>query len=291
VGGGARSSGFAGDPNFFAAYQVFAFPILLMLSAEAKRGWLRVLLLAGVVTSIGATFTTLSRGGILALVLVGLLLLVLPARSFFQSLSQKTIATIVIALGVGLALTVSYTELSSRINSLITGEEAAGSGRVNEWRAAWRSTGERPVLGLGFAAFPAASNDLVRTTPGTDLYHFDERPTGVFVHNAYLGSLAEVGVPGLIFFLGLLGSTMRSLRRTAARAKQYGDLALARIANALVLSLIGWAVTSVFLSSETARPFWVAVGIALALPKLLPPVEAGRTAFAGRTAQAGRTAP
>ena len=254
-----------------------------MLSAEAKRGWLRVLLLAGVVTCIGAVFTTLSRGGILALILVGVLLLILPARSFFQSLSQKTIATIVIALGVGLALTVSYTELSSRINSLITGEEAAGSGRVNEWKAAWRSTGERPVLGLGFAAFPAASNDLVRTTPGTDLYHFDERPPGVFVHNAYLGSLAEVGIPGLILFVGLLGSTMRSLRRTAARAKRLGDLALARIANALVLSLIGWSVTSVFLSSETARPFWVAVGIALALPKLLPPVQPGRTSLSGRS--------
>ncbi len=280
AGGGGRSAGFAGDPNFFAAYQVFAFPVLLMLSAEAKRGWLRALLLAGVVTSIGATFTTLSRGGILALLLVGLLLLILPARSFFRSLGQKTMATIVIVIGVGLALTVSYTELSSRINSLVTGEEAAGSGRVNEWKAAWSSTQERPLLGLGFGAFPAVSNDLVRSTPGTDLYHFDERPTGVFVHNAYLGSLAELGIPGLVLFTGLLGSTLLALRRTAARARRVGDLSLGRIANALVLSLIGWSVTSFFLSSETARPYWVAIGLALALPKLLPPAAtaAGRTA-------------
>lgn len=270
TGGGARAAGFAGDPNFFAQYQVFAFPILLMLSAQAKRRWVQLLLFGGVVTTIGATFTTLSRGGILALTLVGALLLVLPARSFFRSLSQKTIATMVIALGVGLALMVSYTELSHRINSLVTGQEAAGSGRVNEWRGAWSSAGKRPVLGLGFAAFPAVSNELVRNTPGTDLYHFDERPTGVFVHNAYLGSLAEVGIPGLILYLGVFGSTIRSLRRSAARAKRVGDLSLARVANALVLSLVGWALTSFFLSSETARPFWVTIGIALALPKLLP---------------------
>ena len=269
-GGGSREAGFAGDPNFFAAYQVFAFPIVLALSAEAKRGWVRWVLFAGVVTTIGATFTTLSRGGILALVAVAALLLILPARSFFRSLGQKTLTTFVIAIGVGLALTVSYTELSSRINSLVTGQEAAGSGRVNEWKAAWRSAHERPLLGLGFGAFPAVSNDLVRSTPGTDLYNFDERPTGVFVHNAYLGSLAEVGIPGLVLFTGLLGSTIRALMRTAVRARRVGDLSLARIANALVLSLIGWAITSFFLSSESARPFWVAIGLTLALPKLLP---------------------
>lgn len=270
-GSGARESGFAGDPNFFAAYQVYAFPVLLALSAEAKHGWLRWTLFAGVVTSIGATFTTLSRGGILALLLIGALLLILPARSFFRSLGQKTLATTVIAIGVGLALMVSYTELSHRINTLVTGQEAAGSGRVNEWKAAWRSAHERPILGLGFGSFPAVSNDLVRETPGTDLYHFDERPTGVFVHNAYLGSLAELGIPGLILFLGLLGSTIAALKRTAVKAKRVGDLSLARVANALALSMVGWSLTSFFLSSETARPFWITIGIALALPKLLPP--------------------
>jgi O-antigen ligase len=102
----------------------------------------------------------------------------------------------------------------------------------------------------------------------------------VFVHNAYLGSLAELGIPGLVLFTGLLGSTLLALRRTAARARRVGDLSLGRIANALVLSLIGWSVTSFFLSSETARPYWVAIGLALALPKLLPPAAtaAGRMA-------------
>jgi O-antigen ligase len=268
--GGTREEGFAGDPNFFAAYQVFAFPVLLALSASARRGWLRALLLVGVVIVIGATFVTLSRGGILALALIGVLLLVLPARSFFRSLGQKTLLAFVISIGVALALAVSYTELTSRINSLVQGKEAAGSGRVNEWRAAWRVANEQPVLGIGFGAFPAVSNDLVRSTPGTDLYNFDERPTGVFVHNVYLGSLAELGIPGLVLVVGLMVSTARALRHTATRARALGDFPLSQIANALVLSLVGWAITSIFLSSETARPFWVAVGIALALPKLLP---------------------
>ena len=43
-----------------------------------------------------------------------------------------------------------------------------------------------------------------------------------------------------------------------------------RVANALLLSLVGWAIASIFLSSETSRPLWIVVGLALALPKLVP---------------------
>ena len=269
--GGGRAVGFAGDPNFFAAYQAFAFPVLLALSAQASRRWVRLLLLAGVISVIGATFVTLSRGGILSLLLIGVILLVLPTRSVFRSLGQKTLAAAVITIGVALAITVSYSELSQRVNTLVTGEEAAGSGRLNEWKAAWQSAHDRPLLGLGFGAFPAVSNELVRSTPGTDLSKFDERPEGTFAHNAYLGSLAEIGVPGLVLFVGVMGSTALALRRAAAEAKRVGDLPLARLANALLISLAGWAFTSIFLSSETARPFWVTIGLALALPKLIPP--------------------
>jgi O-antigen ligase len=273
---GGRAEGLVGDPNFFAAYQVIAFPILLVLGARTKSLWLRLLLWGGVVAAVGAIFSTLSRGGILALAVVGILLLVLPARSIFRSFGHKSMATLVIAIGVGLALTVSYAEISERIVSLVQGGEATGSGRVNEWRAAWRLSQENPTLGVGYAAFAIISNDAVRRTPGTDLRNFDERPPGVFVHNAYLGSLTELGVLGLVLFVGVLFSTARALRRAAVRARWLGDVDLARTANALLLSLVGWAVASFFLSSETARPQWIIVGLALALPAVLRETAAGR---------------
>jgi O-antigen ligase len=269
VSTGGRAAGLVGDPNFFAAYQVVAFPVLLVLGARASQWWLRALLWGGVIAVVGATFTTLSRGGILALSVVALLLVLLPTRSIFRSFGHKSLATLVISTGVALALAVSYTEVTERVVSLVQGEEATGSGRVNEWRAAWRLFDERPVLGIGFNAFHAVSNDAVRSTPGTDLRNFEERPPGVYVHNVYLGSLTEVGVPGFVFFVGLLGATARALRRAAVRARRLGDLQLARTANALLLSLVGWSVASFFLSSETARPLWVLVGLAIAIPKLL----------------------
>jgi hypothetical protein len=52
-------------------------------------------------------------------------------------------------------------------------------------------------------------------------------------------------------------------------AGERGETFIARIANALVLSLVCWAVASLFLSSETSRPLWIVIGLSLALPKLL----------------------
>ena len=51
---------------------------------------------------------------------------------------------------------------------------------------------------------------------------------------------------------------------------------VSRLANALLLSIIGWSIVAVFLSTETARPFWILVGVSLALPKILAG-EAART--------------
>jgi hypothetical protein len=67
----------------------------------------------------------------------------------------------------------------------------------------------------------------------------------------------------------LLISTGRSLRQVASRARAADAWFISRAANALTVSLVGWAIASLFLSSETSRPLWIIVGLALALPKIL----------------------
>lgn len=268
--GEARQEGLTGDPNFFAAYQVFAFPIVLALASATRQPLLRVLLFITLVAVIGSIFTSLSRGGILALALVSLIIVVVPSRSLFRSLPQKGTAAIIVAAGVAVALTLSYAAVATRVTSLVQGQEAAGSGRLNEWRAATLSIGERPLTGLGLGAFPAVSNELVKRTPGADLHRFDLRPGGTQVHSIYLGSFAELGLVGLTLYLALMISTSVALRRGARRATSRGDPLLGRLLNALVLAMVGWAIVCVFLSAETSRPVWILAGIALAVPRLLP---------------------
>jgi O-antigen ligase len=93
--------------------------------------------------------------------------------------------------------------------------------------------------------------------------------TGQPVHDAYLESLAELGIPGLLLFLGILGTTGFSLVRTARLASREGDAFIASAAVALAVGLAALAVASFALSTETSRETWMIVGLSLALPGML----------------------
>src|SRR5262249_59368211 len=87
--------------------------------------------------------------------------------------------------------------------------------------------------------------------------------------SAYIGTTAELGPFGLFLFLGMIVSTALALRRTAKRAREIGAHFLSRMSNALILSLLGWGLSSTFIETETARPLWIVIGLSLALPKLV----------------------
>jgi O-antigen ligase len=175
----------------------------------------------------------------------------------------------VIVLAAGIGFKATEEALLPRFDAIFTTSGATGSGRLNEWRAAWASVQERPYLGLGFGAFPAVSNQLMQETPGVDLENFDLRPDGILVHNTYLGSLAELGIPGLVLFLGLLTSIALTLRRAMHQAPTAANDFLRRVGGALQVSLAAWGTSAVFLSVETARSIWILIGLVLALDKLI----------------------
>ena len=58
--------------------------------------------------------------------------------------------------------------------------------------------------------------------------------------------------------------------RTAAKARRAGEMFVNQVASALLLGIIAWCVGAFFISAETSRPIWIAIGICLALPKLIP---------------------
>jgi O-antigen ligase len=296
---GGRGQGGVGDPNFFANLQLVAFPLILVLAADAKNRLLRYALGFTALVTLASILSTLSRGGLVALILVVLLIPFVPARAFFPSRRQKALVMLVLAIGIGGLFSRpgfrdSVVKRATTIFSKQGGEagSSAGSGRDELWKAATHSIKERPFLGLGFGAFSSVSNDLLFRTPGVDLRRISPHPKGLETHSAYLGTAAELGLPGLALFLALILSTMIALRRTAVRARRAGALFLSRISNALVLSLIGWAISSLFIETETARPLWTVVGISLALPKLVrdrvaaagPEAQVGRAGFAAREA-------
>jgi O-antigen ligase len=267
---GGRPNGGAGDPNFFALYQLIALPATLALAVSTGKRWLRIVLAVAALIIIASIFVSESRGGLLALAVVTLLVILLPARAMFHSRRQKVTLLLVLLVTGAFALGATGAPVVGRLESVQT-SDPTGSGRLDLWKAGWTSIKDRPVLGLGYGSFSAAVPELLHETPDIDFRHLELRPDRASgAHSVYVGTLAELGIPGLALLICLLLSTLRQLVRTARKAREAGAIFVARVANAILLSLIGWAVAATFLSTETSRSLWALLAVALALPKLIP---------------------
>lgn len=266
--GSERAVGVSGDANFFASLQIVAIPVGAVLAGYVRNGLQRAVVLLGVGIAVGSVIVSLSRGGILALAALTIMLAMQPARGFFRTRARKRMFLGVMTVGAALLLTLSYSALSARTSSLFNTADG-GSGRTNLWRAAATGIHEYPVFGLGYGAFENRSNDLMRESPGVDFSAYKLRSTGQPVHNAYLESWVELGPLGIGLFIGMLVFTFRAFRRTAKIAdEEDGSDLIGGVARALQLSLVGFALTSILLSTETDRTLWLMMGLALTLPRI-----------------------
>lgn len=277
-----RAQGGVGDPNFFANVQLVVFPLVLALASEVQRGWVRLGLYGIAMIGLASILSTLSRGGLIAMIAVLAIIPWMRSRSLLGSPRQKALVILVLAAGLLTLFSrpAFRAEVVTRAQSIVVSESSdpssnAGSGRTEIWKAARHSIAERPFLGVGFGAFPAVSTEYLLSTPGLDPKAFTPRP--IEVHSAPIGTTAELGLIGLALFAAMVLSTGIFLRRTGRRAFEAGADFVGRVANALVLSLVGWALSSFFIETETSRPLWIIIGLALALPGLIAERQEART--------------
>lgn len=272
-----RAQGGVGDPNFFANVQLVTLPLVLALASEVKREWVRLGLYGAAIVVMASILSTLSRGGLIALVVVVAIIPFLRARSLIGTRRQKSLVMVVLALGVmGLFSRPTFSaEVVARAQSIFAigssnedESSSGGSGRTEIWKAARHSIADHPVFGVGFGAFPAVSTEYLLNTPGIDPAKFNARP--IEAHSAAIGTVAELGPPGLALLVSMVFATGLYLRRTARRAFGMGRDFVGRVAMACVLSLVGWSLSSLFIQTETSRPLWIIIGIALALPRMIP---------------------
>lgn len=272
-----RSQGGVGDPDFFAAMQLIFVPLALVLASEERRPVLRIALYCAVLTMLASAFTSLSRGAYLGTVVLGILFLASRPERLFRTRQEKAVALVVVALGMVAFFSRPFVreEVVTRAQSIYApadAEEASGSGRTNLWKAAAKTAGENPLTGVGFGSFKFISQDLILHTPGVnpEILQIREEGDNFAAHNTYLGTAAELGFTGLFLYIGVLIITAASLRRTSREALARGSPFVGRVAHALLLGLAVWSVATFFLSGETARTFWIIIGLSLALPKLIP---------------------
>jgi len=102
------------------------------------------------------------------------------------------------------------------------------------------------------------------------------------VHSVWFGLLSEMGYPGLLLFVLLLADSLWSCWRVSVRFRNDAEHRDLRIyANALMTSIIAFAVGGTFLSYQYNEIIWHFIGLGIALtfladeaPSLVTEVEA-----------------
>jgi putative inorganic carbon (hco3(-)) transporter len=235
TGGSHRVWGPAGSliegNNELGLSLVMIIPLMNYLRAVSHRVWVRHGLLLMMGLSVIAVVSTQSRGALLAVLAMGLVL---------WTRTKKKLTTM--AISVALASTVLWFMPSTWETRMQTignyQEDTSAMQRLNSWETAVNVANDR-LTGAGFAI--ATTEIFARYAPNRNW---------VFTaHSIYFQVLGEHGYIGLLLFLGMGAVSFWNAQRLRGRTLANPDTAwLHELAGMVQVSMVGYAVGGAFLS-------------------------------------------
>jgi putative inorganic carbon (HCO3(-)) transporter len=251
------------DNNTFGLVLTMILPLLLGLSRDEPRPWLKRLMRAMFGLTVVAIIFTYSRGAFLALLVIGgILIWRSPWRLRFG------VTVLVVAL---VAVPLLPNKLKDRIHTISQQESAetrdgSATGRIEAWSTAWRIAVAHPFFGEGFKAL--WSTDLWNTYYGNNYLAVRD------VHSLYFEVLSEHGLQGFIIYMGILVSTLATLRRVRRRWRNHPDHGyLSRYADMTELAIYPYLVAGAFLGVAYFDLYFLLVGTSILLGSLSAEAE------------------
>jgi O-antigen ligase/polysaccharide polymerase Wzy-like membrane protein len=290
TGSPLRFNGLGGNPNTMAMVVALGLPLAVWAAAATRARGARVTAvavvlllyasvvasgsrgalvagLAGVLASALAAMPTLTRrrvaavcGAVTALLLGGLGLMQVPTPASSNPVISNRIVP---PVPVPFSPLEAQTELAleNEIGYPTPGQPQRtrglwdSSGRADAWRGAVRQAAQRPLLGYGFGTEE-------RTFVDRYYFHYSDR-----VENAYLGTLLQLGVVGLLALLALLWSLLlgawRAVRGSSGPRRSVAGAAAGVVVAGVVLAIGQSYLTSV--GSPATAPFWLSAFLAATL--------------------------
>jgi hypothetical protein len=254
------------NPNQVGGTLTLFVPLITaLLVGRLRRARLRVgyiLSLLALVAALAVTVTVLlltqSRLSYVSAAL-GLLLLGVLHKGWPRALSL-----VLLALGIGLVAYLGFPRVARGmfdvqvVNTLDS--EVTWSGRAETWRRALRVIRDHPLTGIGFdTLFPVihARYPTFLLPAGQDVTH---------AHNLFLQVALDLGLPGLLAFLWLLGGVgwmlWRVRQRAASPARQ--ALAMGLLCGTAAQLLFGVA-DAIALGQKPGLFLWTVFGLSAAL--------------------------
>jgi putative inorganic carbon (hco3(-)) transporter len=251
------------DANDFATFVVSAVPLGVYLLHAGRTTVLRAGAAAGlIVLTLGIVWSG-SRGGFIALSAVGLFIVlrysIIPVR-------WRLWATALVAVVLLSTASDQYWQQMSTITSHDDYNRTSESGRLQIWARGLGYMMSNPVLGLGPGNFQAAEGTL---SPYADRQQYGIGVRWNAAHNSFIQAGAELGLVGLVLFVGVIASTFAALRRAGGseRGRPAGRLRESSLTPALTAALLGFVVGSFFLSLAYSEMLYTLVALAVGLQK------------------------
>jgi putative inorganic carbon (hco3(-)) transporter len=246
--------------NRYAQVMLVLLPLAVMQFRSSRSRRQRSFVLTfGVIILIGGVGLTYSRGAYLAVAAM-----VVSAAYLTTWLRPSRLAVLALAsfiiLPVVAPLAMQRMSTLSALTSLSNPAEADGSlrGRATEMLAALNVFLDHPVVGVGPGQYSRFYSVEYSQRPGIKFRDIQVQRRG---HMLYFEMGAELGLLGLATFMVIPLLLLSRLRRQARfwkdRNATYADMAMA-----LMLSLVGFLVTALFLSHAFYRFYWFLIALA-----------------------------
>ncbi|KTD04747.1 O-antigen ligase family protein [Fluoribacter gormanii] len=243
------------DPNDLALTLLFPFSFCCSMAVSTSSSVLiRFSGFFGAIIIIGAIFETQSRGGLMALIVI---------ISYFATHQIKPKSLVIFLTMFMMLLFYLFTSsLFVRVGSLEPGTfDESAMGRIYAWEAAINMAIHHPVFGVGINGFQ-------------DNYYnyaivWDNQQHAV--HSSWLGVLAESGFIGLILFICCVIAAIKTAQKnivyiTEEHLEQFKQKTIYPIlARGLYSGLIGFCISSTFLTQGFTWPFYIFFALTIAL--------------------------
>ncbi len=245
-----RISGSFVHPNDFGAYIIFVLPLTLCFFSSFIKRSQRAFLFLNCALGAYCLFRTSSRGAFLALI-IGIIV-------YFFIYERKI--SIVIPLAIILLVVLSPHGFD-RIKSLFAIDRNTVWERTQLWKGTWEMVKVHPFFGFGI-------NTFSRYFPQ---YKPSEYWGIMYSHNSYLQMWSEIGIFGLLTFLSMVFTVLRTTLRNMKKKieKSLEGFMLLGLAAGYIAFLIQSGLDTNLFSLVLTTLFWVMTAYLVSLNKLL----------------------
>ncbi len=261
-----RIGGPVADPNYYAQMMLILVPLALDRLWNERGKFMRALAGWALGVSSLTVMLTYSRGGFISMAIV----VVAMVAIFYRGQLHYLLVVAVLFLFFVNILPSQFTDRLSTLTELVPSSSSSGSsqdysfrGRTSEMIVALQMFADHPLLGVGVGNYQELYQKYAQRLG------MEFRSEVRQAHSLYLEIASETGLLGLLSFMLLLWTLLKSIWDGRKLLLEHKLTNLFNMITAYGLGLVGYLLAAIFIHSAFPRNFWVIAGIALAIPRII----------------------